>query len=64
MSVPQPLRLPEGYDLELQRGDPDYLVLKRGDGTPLAAFEFSAIGPDPAQIMQMAWDDAEYRQRF
>lgn len=60
----EPLRLPEGYNMEMRRGDPDLLVLIRPDGSPVAAFEISAFGPEPDQIMRMAWDDAEYREQL
>lgn len=63
MDVSEPLRLPEGYGIEMHRGDPDLLILKRGDGSTVAAFEISAFGPEPDQIMQMAADDAEYREQ-
>lgn len=59
----EPLRLPEGYGLEMQRGELDYLVLKRPDGTLVAAFEFSAVGPGPSRIMQIAWEDAEWLEQ-
>lgn len=59
----EPLRLPEGYGMEMQRGDPDLLILKRSDGSAVAAFKISAFGPEPDQIMRMAWDDAEYREQ-
>lgn len=44
----------------MQRGDPDLLILKRADGSPVAAFEISAFGPEPDQIMRMATDDAQW----
>lgn len=59
----KPLRLPEGYSLEMRRGDRDYLLLARPDGTTVVAFEFSAVGPDPGQIMQVAQEDAEWREQ-
>lgn len=60
----EPLRLPEGYGLEMRRGDPDLLLLKRSDGSTVAAFEVCAFGPEPDQIVRMAWDDAEWLQRL
>ena len=60
----EPLRLPEGYNIEMQRGEPDLLILKRSDGSPVAAFEISAFGPEPDQIMRMAADDAEYQEQL
>lgn len=64
VGVSEPLRLPEGYGIEMHRGDPDLLVLKRSDGSAVAAFEISAFGPEPDQIMRMAVDDAEYREQL
>lgn len=66
MDMSEPLRLPEGYNIELQLGGPDLLLLKRGDGSTVAAVEIFAFGsepdqmsvPEPDQIRQMAWDDA------
>lgn len=49
--------------MEMQRGEPDLLILKRADGSPVATFEISAFGPEPDQIMRMAWDDAEYQKQ-
>lgn len=60
----EPLRLPEDYNMEMHRGDPDLLVLKRPDGSPVVAFEISAFGPEPDQIMRTAWDDAEYQEQL
>lgn len=50
--------------MAMQRGEPDLLILKRADGSPVAAFEISAFGPEPDQIMRMAWDDAEYHEQL
>lgn len=60
----RPLRLPEGYNLEMRRGEPDLLVLKRPDESSVVAFEISAFGPEPDQIMRMATDDAEYQEQL
>jgi hypothetical protein len=43
----------------MQRGDPAHLVLERPNETVVAAFEFSATGPDPSAIMKIARDDAQ-----
>lgn len=64
MGVSEPLRLPEGYNIGMQRGEPDLLLLKRADGSAIAAFEISAFGPEPDQIMRVAADDAEYQERL
>lgn len=56
MSKTEPLRLPEGYTIEVESG---LLTLKRPDRSPVAAFEFSAMGPDPFRIWEMDWDDTE-----
>lgn len=56
------LRLPEGYTIQPMERDPDerqLLVLKRADGSAVAAFEFSALGPGPRRIWEIAVEDAE-----
>lgn len=58
----EPLRLPEGYTIKPT--SEDNLMLVRPDGSPVVIFEFSSFGPDPAKIMQVAWDDAEYREQL
>lgn len=58
----QTLRLPEGYTIEPMANDPDerqILVLKRADGSAVAGFEFSAMGPGPRRIWETAVEDAE-----
>lgn len=60
----EPSRLPEGYSLDLRRGEPDLLILKRSDGSSVVAFEISGLGPDPDRIMKMAADDAEWIERL
>lgn len=57
----QTLTLPEGYTIEptTDQDDRRLLALTRGDGSAVAIFEFSALGPDPRRIWQIAWDDAE-----
>lgn len=62
MSVAEPFRLPEGYKLEMEQEE-QTLIMLRPDGTPVAAFEFSAFGPDPQRITRMAWADAEWVER-
>lgn len=53
------LKLPDGYTIEPHEhsGDETLLVLKRADGSPVAAFEFSALGPGPKKIWELAWDN-------
>jgi hypothetical protein len=46
--------LPFGYDLEL---DADLLILRRSDGTFVAAF--SPRGVDLFEVEFMAWQDAD-----
>lgn len=55
------LRLPEGYTIAPYEHatEQTILVLKRPDGSPVAGFEFSAIGPGPKAIYNAAWKDAE-----
>ena len=48
-------RLPPGYSLEA--GGPSRLVLKRADGSVVAAFAFSAFGPTPEAIREAAEED-------
>lgn len=57
----QTLRLPEGYTIEPyeHQTEQTILVLKRPDGSPVAGFEFSAIGPGPKAIYNAAWEDAD-----
>lgn len=59
----EPSRLPEGYSLDLRRGNPDLLILTRADGSSVVAFEISGLDPDPDRIMQIAADDAEWIQQ-
>lgn len=56
------LRLPEGYGLRTLDHDPErqaVLVLTRADGSAVAAFEFSAFGPDPGTIWALAVEDEQ-----
>ncbi len=46
--------LPPGYRLER---DADVFVLRRRDGSMVAAF--SAQGADPAEVFAEAWEDSE-----
>ena len=46
--------LPFGYDLEL---DADLLILRRSDGTFVAAF--STWGVDLFEVKLMAWEDTD-----
>lgn len=57
------LELPPGYtiaamDAESETGN-QMLLLKRADGSPVVAFEFSALGPGPGRIYEIAVEDAE-----
>lgn len=56
MGESEPPHLPEGYKIEAES---DLLILKRPDGSPVAAFEFSAIGLELKRLWEIAWDDAE-----
>jgi hypothetical protein len=47
------LRLPPGYQLEL---GPDMLVLRRPDGSAVAAFSSRGVMPD--YLEATAWEDA------
>jgi hypothetical protein len=49
----KPLRLPPGYVLDFS--DPDVLVLRRSDGSSVAAF--SALGADPTEVCRAAEED-------
>jgi len=49
----RPLRLPPGYVLDAS--DPDVLVLRRPDGSSVAAF--SARGADPSELRRAAEED-------
>lgn len=56
------LRLPGGYSLRPMDDDPEgrhLLVLTRADGSPVVAFEFSALGPDPDRIWALAVEDEQ-----
>lgn len=55
------LKLPDGYTIEPHEhsGDETLLVLKRADGSAVAAFEFAALGPSPKRIWELAWEDFE-----
>lgn len=57
----QTLRLPDGYAIEPATDwkEHRHLMLRRADGSAVAIFEFSAIGPDPRRIWQRAWEDSE-----
>ena len=50
--------LPTGYRLD-DETDPDFAVLRRGDGSEVAVF--SAVGADPKEVERVAWED--HRQR-
>jgi hypothetical protein len=49
----KPLRLPPGYVLDIS--DPDVLILRRSDGSSVAAF--SAAGADPSEVRWAAEED-------
>lgn len=55
------MRLPPGYSLEAQ--GPGRLVLRHADGSAVAAFAFSAIGPTPEAVREVAEED-RLRQRI
>src|SRR5215211_1301439 len=48
-------RLPEGYSVEAEGGD--LLLLRRADGSAVAAFAFSAFGPTPETLREAAEED-------
>ena len=50
--------LPSGYHLD-DENDPDFVVLRREDGSEVAVF--SATGADPKEIERTAWED--FRQQ-
>ncbi len=54
-------RLPPGYSLEAK--GPDLLVLRRPDGSVVAAFAFSAFGPTPESIRETAEEDLRKDRR-
>jgi hypothetical protein len=49
----KPSRLPPGYVLDIS--DPDVLILRRSDGSSVAAF--SADGADPSKVRWAAEED-------
>lgn len=57
------LELPPGYGIERMHADSgdghQMLLLTRADGSPVVAFEFSALGPGPGRIHEIAVEDAE-----
>lgn len=57
------LELPPGYSIEPMNADSGdghkMLLLTRADGSPVVAFEFSALGPGPGRIHEIAVEDAE-----
>jgi len=46
--------LPTGYRLD-DAGDPAFAVLRRADGSEVAAF--AATGADPKELERRAWED-------
>ena len=50
--------LPSGYRLD--EADPDTIVLRRADGSEVAAF--SAVGANPKEIEWSAWGDYQRRR--
>jgi hypothetical protein len=55
MTREQPPRLPPGYSLET--AEPDFLILRRTDGSVVGIFSFSALGPAPESVSQAAEKD-------
>ena len=53
----KPLELPLGYVLDAS--NPDVLVLRRSDGSSVAAF--SARGADPTEVCRVAEEDQRKR---
>lgn len=61
------MKLPEGYSIKHTTntsadgtgGGHPLLVLMRADGSVVAKFVFSAFGPDPARIRQLALEDLD-----
>lgn len=53
-------RLPPDYSLEA--GDRGRLVLRRADGSVVAAFAFSAFGPTPEAVREAAEEDRRRRR--
>ena len=57
------LELPPGYSIEPMNADSgdghQMLLLTRADGSPVVAFEFSALGPGPGRIHEISVEDAE-----
>jgi hypothetical protein len=49
-----PYFLPSGYALD-EQAKRDFVVLRRPDGSEVAAFR--ALGADPVEIEQRAWED-------
>ena len=54
-------RLPPGYSLKAK--EPDLLVLRRADGSAVAAFAFSAFGSTPESIREAAEEDRRKDRR-
>ena len=53
--------LPAGYSLEAEGRD--RLVLRRADGWAVCAFAFSAFGPTPEAVREVAEEDSLRRRR-
>jgi hypothetical protein len=54
-------RLPEGYSIEAE-GE-NLLLLRRADGSVVAAFAFSAFGPTPGTLREAAEEDLQRLRR-
>jgi hypothetical protein len=54
-------RLPEGYSIEAE--GPNLLLLRRADGSVVAAFAFSAFGPTPETMREAAEEDLRSLRR-
>jgi len=54
-------RLPEDYSIAAE--GPDLLLLRRADGSVVAAFAFSAFGPTPETLREAAEEDLQRLRR-
>jgi hypothetical protein len=54
-------RLPEGYSIEAE--ERNLLLLRRAEGSAVAAFAFSAFGPMPETLREAAEEDLRSLKR-